>query len=294
MQIVREFCDAMLLIEGLALSSVRALEYDLFMLARTIERPLLEVDEVGIYDFLAQMAHRGVGSATLRRRIASMRRFFGWAQRAGKRSKDPTTKLQAPRKPIPFPKALSTRHSTALVEARLPKLSEQEQLRNRAMLEIAYGCGLRAQELVSLRMNSVDLNAGVLRVIGKGNKERNVPMSEPSVEAVQLYLERGRPAYLPRRGVPDELFLTRLGRPMTTRNLHDIVKKAARAAGLDARRISAHVLRHSFATDLTRGGADLRVVQLLMGHEDITTTAVYLRTHKEDLQALHRKHHPRG
>lgn len=288
-----DFLAELGLVDGLAASSLRAVRLDLLQLEDWCRSALTDLSTPQLHAFVAHLAKRGVRNASLRRRIASLRRFYRWAARDG-RCADLSVTLESPRTPQPHPKALSPRRMAQLLESRPPTLSPHELLRNQAMLELGYGSGLRASELCTLQLNQLNLVDGVVKVLGKGSKERVVPLSEPCMDALRVYLREARPVYLRHRAATDALFVTRLGRAMTPRNFHDVVKKTARAAGLPVGRVSAHVLRHSFATDLVGGGADLRAVQMLLGHESITTTTVYLRTSQSRLRELLAKHHPRG
>lgn len=290
---IEDFFAELQLVDGLARSSVQAMHYDLLHLERFCERELTSLDEADLHAFVAHLSQRGVRAAALRRRISSLRRFYGWAARQGL-CQDHALRLELPRGAAPFPKALSPRRTEQLLEARPEAASEREWLRNRAMLELAYGSGLRAGEICALRMQWLDLNADVVKVLGKGAKERVVPLSEPSADALRCYLAQARPGYLTGRAPTDAVFVTRLGRAMSTRGFLNVVKSAALAAGLPCALVSPHVLRHSFATDLVDGGADLRAVQMLLGHESIATTAMYLRTSRAKLREFIARHHPRG
>jgi integrase/recombinase XerD len=290
---VEDFLTELQLADGLARTSLAAMRHDLRQLERFSGRELVALTEPDLHAFVAHLNGRGVRNAAMSRQISSLRRFYRWAAREGACA-DIAAKLRAPRVPPPFPKALPPRRTRQLLETRPDTLSARELLRNQAMLELAYGSGLRAAEVCALRTQWLDLGGAVVKVLGKGSKERVVPLSEPCVDALRLYLEQARPAYLAGRRATDAVFVTRLGRAMSPRSFLDVVKKTARAAGLPLGQVSPHVLRHSFATDLVDGGADLRVVQMLLGHESITTTTIYLRTSRARLQELIAKHHPRG
>ena len=229
--------------------------------------------------------------ATTQARIhSSFKRFYQYALRSGLIKADPTLNLQSPKKPPRFPKTLSEADVEALLAA--PGMDSALGIRDRAMLEVLYASGLRVSELVGLKMAEVSLDMGVVRIFGKGSKERLVPLGEEAIEAIVRYQQHGRPALLNRR-TSDYVFVTARARPMTRQAFWHLIKKHAGRA-VPGKVLSPHTLRHAFATHLLNHGADLRVVQMLLGHADISTTQIYTHVARERLKTLHQKHHPRG
>jgi integrase/recombinase XerD len=289
------FCDALWLEDGLARNTIDSYRRDLTLLARWLARrggALESATEADLHGFFASR-HRGGASHRVSsdaRMLSTLKRFYRYAVRERRIAADPTLKLDAPKRAPRFPKTLSETDVEALLAA--PDLSGPLGLRDRAMLEVLYASGLRVSELVSLRTFEVDLSAGVLRVMGKGSKERLVPLGEEAVHWLQRYLREGR-ARLLRRAASDALFVTARGAGMTRQAFwHNIKRYGARA--VPGRSLSPHVLRHAFATHLINHGADLRAVQMLLGHADISTTQIYTHVARERLKQLHAKHHPRG
>jgi len=204
---------------------------------------------------------------------------------------DPTLRVVAPRRPRRLPKSISERQVEALLAA--PDVASDLGLRDRAMLETLYASGLRVSELVGLKRGQVSMDAGVVRVLGKGSKERLVPVGDEAIHWINRYLASARPT-LAAHSKSDDLFITARGTAMTRQAFWALVKRYATIAGIPAATLSPHVLRHAFATHLLNHGADLRVVQLLLGHADITTTTIYTHVARERLKRLHAQHHPRG
>jgi len=229
-------------------------------------------------------------SAETSRLVSALKRFFQFALREGLRGDDPASGLDSPKLPRTLPKSLSEEEVEALLAA--PDVSSAQGLRDRAMLETLYASGLRVSELVTLKTVQASLDMGVVRVLGKGSKERLTPLGEEAVSWIARYQREARPQLLGARK-SDALFVTGRGGPMTRQAFWGLVKRHAATAGIK-RDISPHTLRHAFATHLINHGADLRVVQLLLGHADISTTQIYTHVARERLKALHRKHHPRG
>ena len=223
--------------------------------------------------------------------LSSLRRFFQYCYREKLRTDDPTIQLAAPKLPARLPKDLSESQVDDLLAA--PDVTDPLELRDKAMLEVLYACGLRVTELVSLSLPDVSLRQGVIRVIGKGNKERLVPMGEEAVYWLEVYLAQARPALLNGQAA-DVLFPSKLGRQMTRQTFWHRIKHYAVVAGIATEKLSPHVLRHAFATHLLNHGADLRVVQMLLGHSDLSTTQIYTHVATERLRTLHQQHHPRG
>ena len=273
------FCDALWLEDGLARNSIAAYRADLEQLARM--KPLLEAAEADLFSFLASRRGRASSAA---RRVSSLKRFYQYCLRERHVAADPTLKLDPPKRSPRFPKTLSEADVEALLAA--PDPGTPLGLRDRAMLETLYATGLRVSELVGLKTYEVNLDAGVLRVMGKGSKERLVPLGEEAVHWIARYVAS-------RKHGADALFLTARGAGMTRQAFWHLIRRHGRRA-IPGKALSPHVLRHAFATHLINHGADLRVVQLLLGHADISTTQIYTHVARERLKSLHAKHHPRG
>jgi integrase/recombinase XerD len=290
---IDRFVDALWLEDGLALNTLAAYRRDLQAFAAWLagqgRGPLEQASEVDLLSYMAER-HAGSRATSANRRLTVFKRFFRWALREQVVAADPTLRLLAARQPLRVPKALSETQVEALLEA--PDAATPLGLRDRAMLELMYASGLRVSELVSLRTVSAGLAEGVLRVTGKGAKERLVPFGEEAHGWLVSYLGEARAAIL--KGQASEaLFVTARGGAMTRQMFWQLVKKHARQAGI-AVPLSPHTLRHAFATHLLNHGADLRAVQMLLGHADISTTTIYTHVARERLRALHAAHHPRG
>ncbi|MGH8687414.1 MAG: site-specific tyrosine recombinase XerD [Burkholderiales bacterium] len=286
--LVDSFADALWLEDGLARNTLEAYRRDLAQLAAFLKgRPLAAAREVDLFAFLAARRGRATSAA---RMLSTLKRFFRHCLREGRRREDPTLRLDPPKRVPRFPKVLSEADVESLLAA--PDAAMPRGLRDRAMLEVLYASGLRVSELVALKTFEASLDAGVVRILGKGNKERLVPLGEEAVSWVQRYLREARPALLKRRS-SDALFVTERGAGMTRQAFWHLLKRYGHAA-IPGKSLSPHVLRHAFATHLINHGADLRVVQMLLGHADISTTQIYTHVARERLKALHAKHHPRG
>jgi len=288
------FIDALWLEDGLSRNTLAAYRRDLTLYAAWLaaQAPPLALDATAEHHlqayFAARHAHTRATSAN--RRLTVLRRYFHWALRERRIAQDPTVRLQAARQPLRVPKTLSQAQVEALLRA--PDADTPLGLRDRAMLELMYASGLRVTELVTLKTFHLSLQEGVLRVMGKGGKERLVPFGEEAHAWLQRYLAEARGAILGGQQT-DDLFVTQRGAGMTRVMFWVIVKKCAQLAGITVP-LSPHTLRHAFATHLLNHGADLRVVQLLLGHADISTTTIYTHVARERLKALHAQHHPRG
>ena len=286
------FADALWLEEGLARNTLDAYRRDLIALVRWLAphcKGLLQVQETDLQAYFAYR-HAQTRATTANRRLTVFKRFFGWALRERLVAQDPTLRLQAARQPLRVPKTLSQAQVEALLAA--PDVGTPLGLRDRAMLELMYASGLRVSELVALKTWHLGMNEGVLRVLGKGSKERLVPFGEVARQWLERYLHEARSAILAGQQTED-LFVTARGAGMTRVMFWMLVKKYAGLAGITAP-LSPHTLRHAFATHLLNHGADLRVVQLLLGHADISTTTIYTHVARERLRQLHAQHHPRG
>ena len=288
---IEEFIDLSWMERGLAEATLSAYRSDLSRFSRWVSgrgRGLEEVRRLDVLDFLGEHAHWP--PRTVARRLSALRRFYQHLEREGRIRNNPCERVDAPRLGRPLPGVLSEREVERLLAA--PDLETASGVRDRAMLEVLYATGLRVSELVGLRSEQVNLIQGVLRVVGKGGKERLVPLGEPAVEWLERYFRKGRPDILGERRTP-ALFPTSRGRAMTRQAFWHLIKRYAARAGI-SQDISPHTLRHAFATHLLDHGADLRVVQMLLGHRDISTTQIYTHIARERLKVLHARHHPRG
>jgi integrase/recombinase XerD len=289
------FSDGLWLNDGLARNTLESYRRDVSQFADWLRdaqgKALLEAAPADLQRHLAwQVESKHAKPRTTSRLVSALKRFFQFALREGLRRDDPASGLDSPKLPRTLPKSLSEVEVEALLAA--PDESTPQGLRDRAMLETLYASGLRASELVGLKTVQVSLDMGVVRVLGKGSKERLTPLGEEAIAWITRYQREGRPQLLGARK-SDALFVTARGGPMTRQAFWGLVKRHAATAGI-SRAISPHTLRHAFATHLINHGADLRVVQLLLGHADISTTQIYTHVARERLKALHRKHHPRG
>ena len=293
------FVDALWLEEGLSANTLAAYRRDVMSLAAWLQEQsppvgLLGVNEMHLQQYQGHLFKSGYKATTANRRLAVLRRFYRWALRERHVTSDPTVRLQGAKMPLRVPKLISESQVESLLEA--PDVHTPLGLRDRAMLEMLYACGLRVSELVRLQLLQVNLSGQVLRVTGKGNKERLVPFGEQAHDWLRRYLQDARPALLGGR-VNEYVFVTARGAhaagSMTRSMFWQLVKKYAAQAGIRVP-LSPHTVRHAFATHLLNHGADLRVVQLLLGHADISTTTIYTHIARERLKTLHAQHHPRG
>ncbi len=282
------FADALWLEDGLAKNTLASYRQDLKQLEAFLKgASLLEAGEEQLARFLASRRGRTSSAA---RRLSTLKRFYGWCLRERKIRADPTLKIEPPKRAPRFPKTLSEADVEALLAA--PDVTSALGLRDRAMLEVLYAAGLRVSELVALKIFEVDLAAGMLRVMGKGSKTRMVPLGEVAIDWLKKYLSDARNDILGRRA-SEVLFVTGRGGAMTRQAFWQNLKRYGRRA-VPGKALSPHVLRHAFATHLINHGADLRVVQMLLGHADISTTQIYTHVARERLKKLHAQHHPRG
>jgi integrase/recombinase XerD len=292
--LIDEFCDALWLEDGLARNTLESYRRDLAQFAAWLRRDrradLLDAGKGDLLEYLAQRVAAGARARTTSRLLSSLKRFYRYAVREGCIGADPTLTIGAPKTPRSLPKIVNEAQVEQLLGA--PQTHTDLGLRDRTMLEVLYASGLRVSELVALDLGQVERNMGVVRVLGKGGKERIVPLGEEALSWLERYLRDGRGNLLGARS-SSSLFLTARGEAMTRQSFWHIIRRHARKAGIDVA-ISPHVLRHAFATHLLNHGADLRVVQLLLGHSDISTTQIYTHVARERLKQLHAKHHPRG
>jgi integrase/recombinase XerD len=291
--LVDSFCDHLLLVDGLAKNSIDAYRRDLFALGAWCEKNGLALSALQRADcerYLAVKLAAGTSIRSVNRLLSSSRRFFAWRVMNGASAGDPTLGIKSPRNPQRLPTSLSENDVEALLSA--PPLESDLGVRDKAMLETLYATGLRVSELIGLKRAQVNTQAGVLKVLGKGSKERLVPLGETAVEWIRRYDETARGVILGEQK-SESLFVTGHGAAMSRQMFWKLIKRYAIIAGVRAE-ISPHTLRHAFATHLLNHGADLRVVQLLLGHSDISTTQIYTHVARERLKSLHAAHHPRG
>ncbi|OOG23868.1 site-specific tyrosine recombinase XerD [Thioalkalivibrio denitrificans] len=288
------FLDAIWAEHGLSDHTLAAYRADLNALARWLQGRGVAVEQAERAELLAYLSHRVAAGARPRstaRLLSSLRRFYRHLVREGRRMDDPTARIDSPRLGRPLPDTLSEADVEALLAA--PAVEEGLGLRDRAMLELIYATGLRVSELVGLKVDQVNLRHGVVRTVGKGGKERLVPLGEEASAWVSRYLADARPALLRGRDASDDLFVTRRGAAMTRQAFWHLIRRYAHQAGIN-KHLSPHTLRHAFATHLLNHGADLRVVQMLLGHSDLSTTQIYTHVARARLKELHGQHHPRG
>ena len=287
---IERFIDAIWAERGLSAATLEAYRRDLQGLARW-RGALAGLDRKALFDYLAMRTEAGYTPRSNARLLSTLRAWFASCVQRGERSDDPSALLHPPKLPRLLPKALSEAQVEALLAA--PDAQTALGLRDRAMLELMYACGLRVSELVSLPATAVNLRQGVLRVMGKGSKERLVPLGEEAQHWLERYLAEARPGIAGKRALPS-LFLVASGEPPSRQQFWAAIKKFAAVAGIDPRRISPHGLRHSFATHLLNHGADLRALQMLLGHASLSTTQIYTLVAREHLKSLHARHHPRA
>ena len=288
------FLDALWAESGVARQTLASYRRDLAGFARWRDGGgggLAGADRAALFDYLAWRTRDGYSPRSNARLLSALRAFFGGQVQRGARADDPTALLEPPRLPRSLPKALAESEIDALLSA--PDVQNPLGLRDRAMLELMYACGLRVSELVGLPATAVNLRQGVLRVAGKGGKERLVPLGEEAQHWLERYLAQARPQLAGKRTLAP-LFLGAGGEAPSRQQFWGLVKRYAGAAGIDPARISPHGLRHSFATHLLNHGADLRALQMLLGHSSLSTTQIYTLVAREQLKRLHQRHHPRG
>jgi integrase/recombinase XerD len=290
-----EFCDAVWLEDGLAKNTLESYRRDLRLYATWLAthrgHGLLEAVEADISEYLAYLLqHLRARAASTARGLSSLKRFYRYAAREQRIAEDPTLRIDTPKRAPRFPKSLSEADVEALLAA--PQVTTPLGLRDRAMLEVLYATGLRVSELVGLKASEVSLDMGVVRVFGKGNKERMVPLGDEAASWLIRYTNEARPDLL-KGQIANALFVTARGAGMTRQAFWHLIKRYGQLSVPD-KALSPHVLRHAFATHLINHGADLRVVQLLLGHADISTTQIYTHVARERLKKLHQQHHPRG
>jgi integrase/recombinase XerD len=292
-QLVDRFLDAIWMERGLSQNTLGAYRADLMTLGRGLSERNKSIDKANKADLLAFIAKRvedGAKPRSTARQLSSFRRFFRYIMREGLRDSDPTADIEMPRIGRSLPKTLTEDEVDALLHA--PNTDEPLGHRDRAMLELLYATGLRVSELINLRQSQVNFNQGVIRIIGKGDRERLIPLGDEAQRWLRDFIDGPRMEILLERQT-DYLFPTRRGDRMTRQAFWHIIKRYADKAGIE-KKLSPHSLRHAFATHLLNHGADLRVVQLLLGHSDLSTTQIYTHVARERLKDLHGEHHPRG
>ncbi|MEW6563652.1 MAG: site-specific tyrosine recombinase XerD [Pseudomonadota bacterium] len=290
-----EFSDALWLEDGLSRNTLDSYRRDLEKFSGWLTekqgRTLLQASHADIQAYLGYLVTQQKAKATSTgRSLSSLKRLYRYCMRQGKVSADPTLQIASPKLPRALPKTLTEQDVESLLDA--PDTESPLGLRDRAMFEVLYATGLRVSELVGLTLQQISLDMGVVRVMGKGSKERLVPLGEEALDWVQRYLQLARAVLLGGRQ-SDALFVTQRGEAMTRQMFWYLIKRHAQQGGVH-KPLSPHTLRHAFATHLLNHGADLRVVQLLLGHSDISTTQIYTHVARERLKALHAQHHPRG
>ena len=291
--LITRFLDAVWMERGLSSNTLAAYRADLVALARWLAARHVALPQTGradLMDFIAARVHGGARPRSTARQLSSFRRFFRYLIREALIAEDPTAQIAMPKIGRSLPRSLSEAEVEALLAA--PAVADPLGHRDRTMLEVLYATGLRVSELVHLKLGQVNMNQGVIRVLGKGNRERLIPLGEEAMRWLKSFIDGARADILLDRST-DFLFPTRRGDRMTRQAFWHIIKRYARKAAVD-RDLSPHTLRHAFATHLLNHGADLRVVQMLLGHSDLSTTQIYTHVARERLKELHTSHHPRG
>jgi len=289
-QLIDAFVDALWVENGLSKNTLSAYASDLRIFNKSLSIPMEQASNSDIRLFLSQRYDQGISARSSARILSSLRRFYTYLLREKQVTTDPTALIDQPQLGRPLPDTLSEHDVELLLEA--PELSSILGARDKAMLEMLYATGLRVSELVNLSNDQINLRMGVLRVTGKGNKERLVPIGEQALSCLDDYMQHSRKALLSERQC-STIFVTNRGAGMTRQAFWHIIKRYAKKAGI-TKELSPHTLRHAFATHLLNHGADLRVVQLLLGHSDLSTTQIYTHVANERLKELHSLYHPRG
>jgi integrase/recombinase XerD len=293
MDSLTEFLEALLTERGASHNTVAAYRRDLAGWRASLEREGRRIEDARLADLarhLAALRRRGLGGRSVARHLSALRGLYRFLLATGAIARDPTEHLESPRPPRRLPRTLGPEDVAALIEA--PDTARPDGLRDRALLELLYACGLRASEAVDLRVGDVNLGAGYVTATGKGNRQRIVPVGAQALHWVMLYLRTGRGRFV-KRSDPGTLFLNRSGRPLSRQALWGLLKRSARKTGLSAG-VSPHTLRHSFASHLLEGGADLRSVQTMLGHADISTTQIYTHLSSGAVRDMYRTFHPRA
>ncbi|MDH5485202.1 MAG: site-specific tyrosine recombinase XerD [Gammaproteobacteria bacterium] len=292
---IEQFSDALWMEQGLSENTLSAYRNDLAGFALWLggqSSALLSVTESDVQAYLAHIYEQGGKNRSAARLLSSLRRFYAWQLRENRIQLDPTALIEAPKPEKPLPKTLSEQQVEDLINA--ADVEAALGLRDRAMLELLYATGLRVSELVGLQLGELSMDPGVVRVTGKGGKERLVPLGEEALSWLQRYLRQGRPELMARKLPCNDVFITNRGRAMSRQAFWYLIKRYGLKVGIDTNSLSPHTLRHAFATHLLNHGADLRVVQMLLGHTDISTTQIYTHVADQRLKSLYHQHHPRA
>lgn len=291
--IIEQFLDTLWQEHGLSENTVASYRLDLQVFSEWLPEPrsFLTLDHIDLQTFLGERLEKGYKASSSARMLSCLRKFFRFLYLENYRSDDPTAVLASPNKGTVLPKSLSEEQVQSLLEA--PNTLDPIELRDKAMLELLYATGLRVTELTSLTLDNLSLRQGVVRVIGKGDKERLVPLGEEAVYWITEFFNQARPTLLNQQQ-SDVVFPSKRGTEMTRQTFWHRIKHYAVLAGIDPDKLSPHVLRHAFATHLVNHGADLRVVQMLLGHSDLSTTQIYTHVAKARLKSIHQQFHPRG
>jgi integrase/recombinase XerD len=291
--VIDRFLDAIWMERGLSENTLGAYRADLVALNQRLESKsvdLVEAERADIMDYIAWRVEGGAKPRSTARQLSSFRRFYRYLLREGKINEDPTANIAMPKIGRSLPQSLTEQDVDALLAA--PKVSEPLGHRDRTMLEVLYATGVRVSELINLQLSQINLNQGVLRIVGKGDRERLIPLGDEAQDWIREFTDGPRGEILLERQT-DYLFPTRRGDRMTRQAFWHIIKRYAKKAGI-SKKLSPHTVRHAFATHLLNNGADLRVVQLLLGHSDVSTTQIYTHVARERMKELHGRHHPRG
>lgn len=292
--LIDQFLDMFWAERGVSRNTLVSYERDLRLFCHWLDGRKIDLAEAARSDLLEYLAIKvgeGAKAASTARLLSTLRRFYRYLVRENKREDDPTAQIEAPRQGRTLPDALSEEDVEALLQA--TDTNTPLGLRDRAMLELLYATGLRVSELVGIRLAELSLQHGVIRITGKGGKERLVPLGEEALEWIQTYLRTARPVLMQGKAIDEHVFVTTRAAGMTRQMFWILVQRYAALAGI-LKPISPHTLRHAFATHLLNHGADLRVVQMLLGHSDLSTTQIYTHVAQARLQDMHRQHHPRG
>lgn len=291
--VIEQFCDQIWMEQGLSDATLSSYRSDLKLFSQWLDKQgknLVNASAPDIQQYLAERYTQQYSSRSTARFLSSARKFYRHLLQSNQVKVDPTQQIESPKIQPPVPKSLSEDEVDNLLSQ--PDLDTALGLRDKAMLELLYSSGLRITELISVEINQIGFQQGVMRVIGKGNKERIVPIGEEALQAIAAYIRHGR-AELANEKVCDWLFLSTRGQKMTRQTFWHRIKLYAKTAGI-RKHLSPHTLRHAFATHLLNHGADLRTLQMLLGHSDLSTTQIYTYVAKERLKQLHSQHHPRG
>lgn len=290
--LIDNFIDELWLEKGLSTNTLSAYRHDLSSFSKWFKgKSLLDVQRVDLLDYLASRLKEGYSSRSTARSLSSLRAFYSHLTVKHNLNQNPTARVESPKLGHPLPKTLSEEEVEKLINA--PNIEDDIGLRDRAMLELIYACGLRVSELIGLDILNLNLRQGIIRVIGKGDKERLIPMGEEALFWLEKYTNESRPNLIKDNLKVSELFLSKRGKSMTRQTFWYRVKDYAEKASI-TKELSPHTLRHAFATHLINHGADLRTVQLLLGHSSLSTTQIYTEVARHRMKELHNEHHPRG